>query len=143
MKCTIILFFFTFSLTLFAQSKNYGGNYDVRFKTENANFEYKLSLKTGGTFLFHSYANHFKANPSAQHTFGKGTWKFNKKIISFSTDLQNDLDETYTLNFNNTKAIIDRKSSRNKSPEKVPDIMRIYDSKIFWIKGMKLTKLSP
>lgn len=141
MKLTIILLFLNFHLSGFAQSTSYAGIYKVNYDTENAVFEYKVELNSDGTFIFHSYSNHFNATPSEQIVNGKGTWKAKKNIISFSTDELNDLDKTYTLNFSNSKARIDRKSPRNKTLEDIPDLMRIYESDISWVKGKKLTKI--
>ncbi len=141
MKFAVILLLFTYGQIACAQSANYDGTYGVRYENVNSIIEYTLTLNVDGTFQFHSYTNHFKATPPEQNTYGKGTWNAEKNIISFFTDDQHELDEKHTLDFSATKARVDRKSIRNKSPEVIPDKMRIYESEISWVKGMKLEKI--
>jgi uncharacterized GH25 family protein len=115
--------------------------YSVRYNADNAIIDYKLDLNSDGTFTFHSYTNHFKATPAEKNEFGKGTWKAKKNSIIFEINSNTDLNEKYTLNLQNTKARIDRKSPRNKTAEIIPTTMRIYESEISWVKGLKLTKV--
>ena len=140
-KFTVFLFLCIFGQVTIAQSTSYEGTYKVRHEAINAIFENTLILNADETFSFHSYTNHFNATPSEKDTYGKGTWRAKKNIISFFTDEENELDEKNTLNFSNTKARVDRKSIRNKSPEVIADKMRIYESNIAWVQGMKLEKV--
>jgi len=89
--------------------------------------------------LFHFYRHLGKANPEENY-YGKGTWRADKNHISFYTDKENDIDDTYTLNFNNSKARIISKSPRDKSTRIIKEAILFYRSKIPWVKRMKLTK---
>jgi len=141
MKQFLILFILLFNLTVIAQSESYAGTYERRSEMNDGSiFEYTINLNSHGTFLFHSYEMHTKTKSPEQHKYGKGKWEADKNIISFSTDEQLDLDETHELNFSNTRARIDRKSPRNKSPEIIPDLMRFFSSDISWVEGKKLVK---
>ncbi|MBT8256252.1 MAG: hypothetical protein KJO23_06910 [Bacteroidia bacterium] len=131
-----------FSLT--AHSQSYEGSYEVRYEMNDGSiFNYSISLKRDGSFLFHAYEYHTKAITPEKNNYGKGTWTAKKNLITFTSSTILDMDDKHTLNFTNTKARIDRKSPRNKSAEIVPDLMRIYESEISWIKGKKLTKVTP
>ncbi|MEM7186253.1 MAG: hypothetical protein AAF466_06310 [Bacteroidota bacterium] len=127
----------------FGQETGLAGTYEVRYETTDGNtFLYEITLHPDNTFLFHSYEYHAKAQPPEKERFGKGRWEANKNLIVLSTNEENDLDDTHTLNLDKTKARIDRKSPRNKNPNPVPDVMRIYESPVPWVKGKKLTKVS-
>jgi hypothetical protein len=129
---------------LMAQTQSYEGTYSVRYDMKDGSlFEYQLQLRADGTFFFHAHEIHTKALKPEKNRYGKGKWTASKNLISLTTNPEVDLFDNYTLNFTNTKARIDRQSVRNKSADAVPDSMRIYDSDIFWIKGLKLTKESP
>ena len=136
----IVSLILAFNLSINAQSDNYAGTYEVRFDTKNAIIEYNLNINSDGTFVFHSYSNHFQANPQEKNLYGKGTWNITKNIVTLETNVNDDINNKYSLNFKNTKGRIDQKSTRNKSSEIIPITMRIYDSDIPWIKGLKLTK---
>ena len=135
-----ILIGLTFGMNALSQSFSPAGIYKASYNTQNAIIEYSLSLKSDGTFVFQSNSNHFKETPSKKSSLSRGTWKAEKNIIIFNSDEQRDINEIYTLNFSNTKARIERKSPRNKSKEIIPDVIRIYESDIFWVKGKKLIK---
>lgn len=130
-------------MTLTAQSVGYNGNYEVKYKMNDGSiFEYKINLNSNGSFKFHYYAKHTRSKSPDQNIYGKGKWKADKNIISFIIDEQIDLDETHILNFKNTRARIDRKSPRNKSPEIIPDLMRFFKSDISLVEGLKLIKIN-
>jgi hypothetical protein len=136
----IIILFFTFNLTLLAQSDKYVGDYEIRYDTKNAIIEYKLKLNSDGTFLFHSYSNHFKATPPEQNKYGKGNWKSEKKVLSFFTNKEQDFDETHTIDLNNSKARFISKSPRDKSDRIIKTALKFYESEVFWVKGMDIYK---
>jgi hypothetical protein len=141
MKNITLIIFLVINLIGFAQTSSHNGTYQVKYDTDNAIFEYTLNLESNGTFTFHSYTNHFNANPKEKNQYGKGKWVAKKNLISFIADENIDINDKFNLNLNNTRARIDMKSPRNKTSEIIPTTMRIYNSDIFWIKGLKLTKI--
>ena len=79
------------------------GTYELHSKsTDPKNFELKrtLTLNADGTFEYYNYRRVKSGIPPETHTYGKGTWTQNKKVISFSSEAS-DLDagkEIYTTN---------------------------------------------
>ena len=99
-----------------------------------------LDLKVDGTFTFHIYRKISHKNPE-ENFYEKGTWKVEKEnVIYFYTDIESDIDEKYTLDFNNTKARYITKSPRDKSDKIVKTHLRFYESETSWLKGYKLFK---
>ena len=144
MKLFFVLAAFITQFALMAQSHGYEGIYSVRYDMDDGSlFEYQIELIADGTFLFHAHEIHTQALKPEKNRYGKGNWTSNENLVTFTSNPAVDLDRKHTLNFTNTKARIDRKSSRNKSAEIIPDSMRIYESDIFWIKGLQLTKVLP
>jgi len=141
MKTTLLLFVLTFALPLVAQPKKYVGNYEMDFDINGKGvIEYQLSLNEDGTFLFHFYRKIDTSHPD-ENQYGKGNWKVGKaNVLYFTTNENNDLDETHTLNFTNSKARFYEKSPRDKSAKIIKKHLRFYDSDIPWVKGMKLIK---
>ena len=136
MKYILIIAFLTFNLNLFAQS----GDYIRRDETKTGQvLEWKLSLNPDGTFLYNFYRNLGNPNPE-ENFYGKGKWKSNKSLIFFFVDDKNDIDKTHTLNFSNSKARINSKSSSDKSTRVIKTSLRFYDSKLSAIKGLELFK---
>jgi hypothetical protein len=91
-------------------------------------------LKPDGTFVFHFYRN-LDASQPKEHKYGRGTWKAEKnKLIYFYTTAENDIDNTHTLNFNNTKARIIKKSSRNLSKEDIKEAILFLSQKFLGLK---------
>ena len=127
--------------TLLAQTDQYAGEYGIKHELLNAGvLEYNLSLKPDGTFIFHSYRNIDPSQPK-ENKYGQGKWKVEKNnLIYFYTSSENDLDETYTLNFTNTKPRIIKKSPRNLSKKDIKEAILFYNSEIFWVEGWKLFK---
>jgi hypothetical protein len=141
MKNLLILFLAVFTATLSAQSGTFTGNYELKLEADNGDFhDYKLNLNSDGTFLFHSNSYVSKGIPPKKNTYGKGTWKAYKNIISFTTDKVKDLDITHSMDFSNSKARYDGKSPRDKSDRVVPSKLKFYQSDIFWIKGTEMLK---
>jgi len=140
MKYLVLIIYLTFNLTSFCQTENFSGNYEYKFESNKGEIlEYKLSLNSDGTFLFHSYRN-ILTNPE-ENSYGKGKWKAEKTIIFFYTDSEFDLTEKYILNFNNSKARFISKSPRDKSDRIIKTNLRFYESEMFWVSGMKLFKV--
>ncbi|OBQ54177.1 hypothetical protein VQ01_12055 [Tamlana sp. s12] len=101
---------------------------------------YKLSLNKDGTFLFHSNTKQ-KGAPAEKNLYGKGTWKIEKKVVTFITNEKTDISEDYTLDFNGSKARFISKSPRDKSNRIVETALQFYESNIFWIETLKLPKM--
>ena len=70
----------------------------------------------------------------------KALGKGEKKLIFFYTDTTREVDETYTMDFTNSKARINRKSPRDKSDKIVKESIRFYESDLSIIKGLELFK---
>lgn len=111
-------------------------------------FKYTLDLKADGRFSFHyfeDFTNSKKVNPGAKvrikEKYGKGNWKIDGKIVSFSTE-PSDMDEAngYVLDFGNSKARFDFKSPRDKSDRVIPTSIRFYESGIFYMDGITMVK---
>jgi len=141
MKQLLTILFLTISLTLFAQTEKYVGNYIAHFDfNENGTITYTLILKPDGTFTFHNYRKISAKNPE-ENSFGQGTWKVEKdNVLYFYTDTTTELDEKNTINFTNTKARFITKSPRDKSDKIVKTKLKFYDSEIPWVKGWELFK---
>jgi len=133
--------FIAFSISLFAQSKNYAGEYVANFNVNNqGQIEYTLQLKPDGTFTFHNYRKISTKKPE-ENQYGQGTWNVEKKnVLYFYTDKTTEIDKKYVLNFTNTKARYVTKSPRDKSDKIIKTHLRFYQSDIPWVKGWTLYK---
>jgi len=128
------------TLTLYAQSNSISGEYRRELGNEKHRIEYTLRLFEDGTFTFHSYTR-IELPPQMIHLYGKGTWKVNGKVISFLTDKEKDIDEKYTLDFNNSRARFITKSPRDKSARILKTSLQFFESKILWIERLKIPKI--
>jgi len=126
--------------TIWGQSEKFVGDYGVLHEATNGRIEYKLSLCTDGTFLFHSYSKHDGGIPLETNKYGRGNWSAEKRIISFWAEKKLDVDDSHVLDFNNTKARFKSKSPRNVSARTIKTSLIFYSSGIFWVKGMELFK---
>lgn len=126
-----------------AQSVSYAGIYQVRHETTKGDvIEYNLTLKQDGTFMFHAYSHMVCSSCNEENNYGKGIWKPQKKnLIFFYTNHKNDMDESHTLNFTNTKARFISKSPRDKSDRIIKTALKFYESDILWVTGKELFKL--
>lgn len=118
------------------------GTYQLHSKSSDSNdFELKrtLTLNADGTFEYYNYRYVERGIPKETHTYGKGSWKKDQKVVIFSTD-DSELDDKFTLNFTGTKARFISKSPRDKSDRIIKTALSFYESEIFWITGMKLIK---
>lgn len=142
MKPILIIIYFLSSLSLSAQMNLNSGTYGLNPPTDNGNvIKWNLSLNPDGTFLYHFYRNLNCVICEEENFYGKGTWKAEKNIISFYSDEQGDLDEIHTMNFNNTKARINRKSPRDISNKVIKESIIFFSSELFTIKGLELFKM--
>lgn len=140
-KLTLILFFqiaLFSSTTMSAQTESFAGTYSL-FPINNEIIKRTLVLKSNGDFEFHSLEFHENGIPKEKKYYAKGNWVSNKNVILFSVN-ESDINEKFTLDFNNTKARFHTKSLRDKSNRDIKTTLRFYESEVFWIKGMKLTK---
>ena len=103
------------NLTLFSQSDKVAGDYTLTFGNEDAQFDYKLTLKQDGTFYFFYYSKIKQGIPPEKTKYGKGKWTEENNVVSFSSDKQIDLNEKHTLDFSNSKARFIIKSPRDKT----------------------------
>ena len=144
MKNTIFFLLFQIvvlvSTQVIAQTDSIDGKYFLDTKNSDI-VKRTLVLNTDGTFEFYAYEKHEAGIPPEKNFYAKGLWSSNKNLVSFSAE-NGDFDEKFTLNFNNTKARFHTKSPRDKSIREIKTTLRFYESKIFWIKGMTLVKVS-
>ena len=101
---------------------------------------YTLTLNADGTFQFHSYDKNDRGIPPERNKYAKGTWTLDKKVVSFSTS-STDFDEKFTLDFNTSKARFISKHPRDKSDKVVETALRFYESEIFWIQSLSISKI--
>lgn len=115
------------------------GKYKIEANATNAIVSLTLTLKSDGTFLFHSYEKHGKRIPQEVHTYGRGTWSQDKKVISFFVEAS-DISSIHSLNFNNSKARYTSKSPRDKSNRVIETSIRFYKTDVAIAKGLILIK---
>lgn len=139
MKQFLVIIFISFNLNVFSQVGVYvKGNSPSSI--DDTKIKWILSLKNDGTFLYHFLRDiSGEANPE-ENFYGKGTWKAEKNLVFFYTDKETELDETYTVDFTNSKARYITKSPRDKSNKVVKTALRFYESDLFYIKGLQLFK---
>ena len=111
---------------MYSQSEKYSGNYENKTELEDGIvIDYELALNSDGTFVFHFYQDQicYTDNDKA-----KGKWTTKNEIIIFQVNKENDIDETYKLDFDKTKAKVEN------------GILKFYDCGIFWINKVELKK---
>ncbi len=142
MKQIITTLFLIFSLSVFAQTNQFTGEYERKFgPTEEEHIiEYKLTLNQDGTFLFHSYSNFGGVNPTEVNKYGKGKWTSKDNMITFSS-AKEDFDKKYTLDFNTSVARFITKNPRDKSDQAVKTRLTILESKISWLQRLDIFKI--
>ena len=141
-KLITFTLFFISTLTLFAQSNNFAGDYTRSLGEEGKHIiEYKLSLNQDGTFLFHSYTKIQGGIPPEVNKYGKGKWSAKDNMITFSSNKQQDFDEKYSLDFNNSVARFVTKSPRDKTDQVVKTKLMFVESGIFWIHRLDVFKI--
>ncbi|WP_431133269.1 hypothetical protein [Psychroserpens mesophilus] len=112
-----------------------------QWKSSSNDFELirTLTLNTDGTFEYYNYRRIENGIPKETHTYGRGTWTQDKKVISFTTEASG-VNDKFTLDFTGTKARFITKSPRDKSDRIIKTALSFFESEIFWITGMKLIK---
>ena len=129
-------------MAFFAQSKIEYGDYQVSFlDDENEGIQYTLILNEDHTFKFHFFRKPKGANNPKENYYAKGTWDSENNLILFHADEVLDLNGDYTLNFKNSKARFNTKSSRDASSKVVKTSIKFYDSELSWVKGLELFKI--
>ena len=142
MKKIFSILILLFNLTIYSQVDYAAGDYLLSFKSKNGDLnQWKLNLIGNGTFLFHYYSNVKFEIPNEKNKYGKGKWAIKNNLISFIADKEKDLDEKYTLNFNNSKARFIIKSQRNKTNQIIKTRIKFLESDIFWMKGTEIFKI--
>ncbi|HEY1195065.1 hypothetical protein [Flavobacterium sp.] len=142
MKLILTSLLFIFNLLLSAQSNQLAGNYSHSLgENEKHKLEYQLTLNQDGTFVFHYYSKIENRTPLEENKYGKGKWTAKDNVVTFSADKKEDLDEKYTLDFNNSAARFVTKNPRDKSDKIVQTRLKFLDSGIFWMKGIDVFKI--
>lgn len=142
MKALVTILFLISNLLLFAQTDKVTGDYALKLGTKDSNlFEYNLTLKEDGTFVFHYYSNILKANPPEVNKYGKGKWSVQSNVITFSSDKQKDFDEKNTLDFTNSKARFVTKSPRDQTDKIVKTRIKFFESEISWLGTIDMLKI--
>ena len=142
MKKIFLILILLFNLTIYSQVDYAAGDYLLSFKSKNGDLnQWKLNLIENGTFLFHYYSNVKFEIPNEKNIYDKGKWTIKNNLISFIADKEKDLDEKYSLNFNNSKARFIIKSQRNKTNEIIKTRIKFLESDIFWMKGTEIFKI--
>jgi hypothetical protein len=130
------------SAILFAQANEVAGDYFLRIGDEKTHvFEYKLALHSDGTFSFEYYSNIKQGFPPEVKKYGKGKWTVENKVVSFTSDKQEDLDEKHTLDFTNSEARFVSKNPRDMSDQIVKTRLRFLESDIPWMKAIEIFKI--
>ncbi|MFB9079618.1 copper resistance protein NlpE N-terminal domain-containing protein [Flavobacterium procerum] len=130
------------SLSLFAQSNQFSGEYNRSLNEGDKHIiEYKLTLNQDGTFVFHSYSKIQGGNPQEVNKYGKGKWIAKDNLITFSADKKEDFDEKYTLDFNTSTARFVTKNPRDKSDKVVKTKLQFFESEIAWLKRIDVFKV--
>ena len=142
MKVLVSILFLVSNLTLFAQADKVVGDYALKLGKEDSNiFEYNLTLNADGTFLFHYHSITLKGTPPEVNKYGKGKWTVENNVITFSSDKQKDLDEKYTLDFTNSKAMFVTKSPRDQTDKIVKERIKFFESGVTFMKTINLLKI--
>ncbi|MBW1656493.1 copper resistance protein NlpE N-terminal domain-containing protein [Flavobacterium quisquiliarum] len=144
MKLILTALLLIFNLiTAVAQSNPVAGDYTRSLSdTERKHIiEYKLTLNQDGTFEFHSYSKVQGGIPPEGNKYGKGKWTAKDNLITFSSDKKEDLNEKYTLDFNNSTARFVTKNPRDKSDKVVQTKLQFLESGLFWMKRIDIFKI--
>ena len=74
-----------------------------------------------------------------ENSYAKGTWTSKNNYIYFHST-KSDFDNTYTLDFNNSKAVFKTKHPRDKSNRIITPHLIFLESNISWMKRLKMDK---
>lgn len=139
-KSLTYLLFFTAGLVS-SQSYPIAGSYTLEAGDQATHkHSYTLVLEENGRFSFHSHSDNKNGIPQIVDLYGRGTWIANGKQITLKTDKSQDLNDTYTLDLDGSKARFISKHPRDKTDRIVTTRLQFYDSTIFWVKTKTLFK---
>lgn len=142
MKSLLTTLLVLFSLTTFAQSNGFSGDYNRTLGSAGDHFiEYKLTLHQDGTFVFHSYSKIKNGFPPEVNKYGKGKWTAKENVITFFSNKQEDFDEKNTLDFNTSKARFITKNPRDKSDRIIQTKLTFVESEIPWMQRLDMFKI--
>ncbi|SNR72628.1 hypothetical protein [Flavobacterium sp. ov086] len=142
MKLILAALLFIFNLALSAQTNNFAGEYSRSLGEEGKHIiEYKLTLNQDGTFMFHYYTKIQGGIPPEVNKYGKGKWSAKNNMITFSTNKQEDIDQKYTLDFNNSTARFVTKNPRDKTDQIVKTRLTFLESGIPWMQKIDIFKI--
>ncbi|HMB63762.1 MAG TPA: hypothetical protein VKN36_11860 [Eudoraea sp.] len=136
MKNSLLVLFLMYNLTSCSQAYDIAGVYTAKYGL----IQYQLTLHGDRTFIFNSYNKYNAGTPPEPSISGRGTWEAKKNMILFATDPEQDLDHTYRLIFNNSRAMLKRESPENQADDTVVNRLTFLESDIFWVKGIELVK---
>lgn len=125
--------------SLILNAQDVVGVYQMKSNSNDFELTRTLTLNSEGTFEYYNYRRIENGIPKETHTYGKGTWIQNKKVISFFTEAS-DLDDKFTLDFNNSKARFISKSPRDKSDRIIETAILFYETDVSIAVGLKLIK---
>lgn len=137
MKIILAFCIIVFGFIAAAQSPEYVGEYYCKNDNTSMQQLYTLILKENGTFEFEQYwkekiVNRWRSDGSGEsngYEKAKGSWVFKDGVILFRTNRETDIDQNYRLNFNDTKARLENKTS-----------LVLFTSGIFWLENLMLEK---
>lgn len=136
LKYLLVLLVLTVSFNMFSQS----GTYVREPKLNDGSIiKWTLSLNEDGTFLYHFFRDLAGTLNPEGHYYGKGIWESEGLLVYFKSDTSS-LNDEFTVNLNNSKARIKRKSPRDTSDKIVMTSIWFYESESDVIKGLKLFK---
>ena len=125
--------------SIIANAQDVAGVYLIKSDSDGFSLIRKLTLNADGTFEFYNYRYVENGIPQETRNYGKGSWTKDKKVITFSTKAS-DLDEKYTLDFNNSKARYNTKSPRDKTNRVFADFIVFYKTDVLIAQRLKLFK---
>ena len=141
MKKIIFPFLLLFTLYTKAQTEQIVGTYNIKSASSDGIIEWKLTLNHNKTFSFYfnrDLKNQVISDPR-DHQSGKGRWTTKNNYIYFHSQ-ESDFDDTYTLDFNNSKAVFKTKHPRDKSKRVITPHLIFLETNIPWMKRLKMDK---
>ncbi len=141
MKLKTTLLLLLCSSMLYAQSDTVGGRI---FSSGRESGQTPDRIQIDITFRWNIFLSFIPGSQKwdtwVEHKYGKGNWRADGKVVSFYTNKEKDLDEKHTLDFSNSKAHFVTKPARDKNDRVIKARLKFYESEIFWIKGLDITK---
>lgn len=121
----------------------YGKGYDTMEPVQNfgeiTQVGWKLTLSPDGRFEYHNFRK--SKDREDEHWKARGNWTFKKNVVFFTT-APGDINETYFVDLNNSKARFFKKSPRNKSLKPQPTYIHFFESDYNLTRTLKLPKIN-